>query len=240
MEKGMIPLSNTKEIIEMLKMVVSNQMIQVENLILSEPLPKREDFQTEEEYNREVKEFMSDAIDVIEDAKKEIFVNVLDSYNDFLVMKNTIESPIKDQNKQAEETAFNAGRSIRNTAIGTAVLTLLLPSLFPIVIVVGVGRIGFKILEVKMCANTVARNMEMEEVLKNLQIPFFDFTCELRTDYHQSNKELKEMRERLENGENIMPDLMELIKPERLSLERVESLPFEEDEQKQYFKQNNI
>ena len=42
----------------------------------------------------------------------------------------------------------------------------------------------------------------------------------MRTDYHQSNKELAVLMEKAKRGEDISKELLPMIQPERLSLSR--------------------
>ena len=66
-------------------------------------------------------------------------------------------------------------------------------------------------------------------MLKDIQNRLFELMDTLRTDYHQSNKELKELQERAKKGENVMPILLEMISPERVALPKISQEEIEEE-----------
>lgn len=59
----------------------------------------------------------------------------------------------------------------------------------------------------------------MKKNVLSHQDVFYEYIDILRTDYHKSNKELDELKRRAMNGENIMPELFEIVSPERVGLD---------------------
>ena len=78
----------------------------------------------------------------------------------------------------------------------------------------------------------ISKNDAAFATLTQVQIPFYEFVSLLRDDYHKSNKELKELRERASRGENIIGPILEMVRPERLSLKRydIQELGFTPEE----------
>jgi len=243
MEKKIIIVEGGNQMVEMLKTITSAEMTGMEQLLLQVELPQREEYETEEEYKEDYKQFMLDMIDTIKDAKKGIFCNVLDAYNEFLYSKNDMDNRINTQNRESIEMMETAGRDIRNTGIATVVLSILLPSAIPIILVFSVTRASLDFLQSVFNTKRMLRNEQIREEMKNIQIPFFEFTCDLRSDYHKSNHELDALKEKALNGENIMGELIQIVSPERVSLQRVEGLNLlemdEEEKPKQLIKKDN-
>ena len=107
-------------------------------------------------------------------------------------------------------------------------LSLLFPAIIPITLLATVPRVGFDLLRKKKCKNEIERiDMLKKEILLNQDI-FYEYIDTLRTDYHKSNKKLDELKRRAMNGENIMPELFEILNPKRIGLD-VSFLDLSED-----------
>lgn len=241
-----IQIDSMDGMVSMMKYAVAASMTDWEKSILELEIPKREDFTTEEEYQVEIRQYMVDLVDEVKEIKGEVFKSVLDSYNNYLSSKYEIESTIKKQNEQCVNMYINATADMKRAGILTVVLTLFVPQALPILLVLDIPRVGIDLLARGVSKKKMKMNEIQKELFSQIQIPFFDFTCDLRSDYHKSNKELDELRKKALNGENVIGNLLEIVNPERVNLKRVESselLPFvevvEEEQQKQLTKKDN-
>ena len=72
--------------------------------------------------------------------------------------------------------------------------------------------------------------------IKEVQDPFYELIDTLRTDYHRSNEELKELEEKAINGEDISSALIEFMNPERIGLERIDLKEIPLDDELKYIK----
>ena len=235
-----IQVDSSEAIVDSMKLCVAMAMSEWEQDLLTAELPKREDYQTETEYQEEIKAYMTDAVDQIKDLKRQVFCSVLESYNEFLTAKYDQDTNIKNENSKCIEYIGDSLSDMKRAGIITLVLTLILPSALPIIIVLNGTRIGLDALTSKIMGRKIESNNQIQEEIKKIQIPFYEFTDTLRTDYHQSNHELDELREKALKGENVLGKLMEIVNPERVQLPHVEQRVIElEDAPKEYIKKDN-
>ena len=211
----------TEAVVDMLKVMTATQLTQMEGLLKCDIEPKREDFATEEEYQIEKKLFNMEMIESIEEVKRKLFEDILDSYNEYLHLKYTTEEEFKKQNEESAAYIIQSSNDIKNTGIVSLLTTFMFPHAFPVIAALGLSRIGFDSLQSKINYNRIIRNNNTLQEINLIQDPLYDFTCTLRTDYHQSKNKFKELKERAANGETILPELIEMVNPEKVKLERV-------------------
>ena len=212
---------NTDNVVDILKVMTATQLTQLECILKSDIGPKREEFATEEEYLIEKKLFNLEMIRSVEEVKKQLFSDIVDSYNEFLHLKYDTEEELKKQNEESSAYIIYSSKDIKNTGIASLITTLLIPSALPVVAAIGLTRISFDTLQAKINLNRITRNNEALQKINSIQDPLYDFTCTLRTDYHESKEKFKELKERASKGENILPELIEMVNPEKVDLERI-------------------
>ena len=244
MEEEMLAVPSTAsiEIIEELKEMLSNEMEGWKEDLLAIPMPRRENFRTEEDYNKALQFVMISSINAVQKLKRSTFKDVLETYNSFLTEKQEWNLIINKTYPNGQEMIKTLYR--RNKTMGVLMLisTLLSPSLLPIILAFYVSYLlGGKYLAGKLndnCQNLLAA----KEEINRFQRVFYDVVFDLRNDYHRSNEELDQLRERALKGENIMQELIEIINPERISLPPVQKEPvalLEEDKPKTFAKQKD-
>ena len=235
MDENKIMIVETgEELLAILQASVASYMSEMQDHILTTELPKREDFATEAEYQEMKREYMQFLVYKTELVKRDIFQDILNSYNDFLTEKNSVEIVMKKQAQQEREFKVQSSYAIKRIGIESVAISLLLPYCIPIVLIINVPRIGLNLGLRKAFEYRTKHNNELSEKLKDIQIPLFDFTCDLRSDYHKSKKELKELEAKAEAGESVVAELYEILDPSRVNLQRIEEkdrvLPIPEEE----------
>ena len=204
--------------VDMLKSMVSSLYVEWLDDLLEVEMPQESDYASKEEYEKSCKEFMADLVDQAKEYKGDIFKGVLESYNEFLTHKHAFDAEAKDKNARAEQKIASATSDMKNTGIMVLFLSLLFPQAFPIITLINGPRILLDARERKQQIANLEQIRMTAEQIKRVQDPLYWFTDSLRTDYHKSNKELEELRERALNGENVIQNLMELMSPERIGL----------------------
>ena len=201
--------------------------------LLQKKIPVREDYATDEEFKKAQQNFMLESIEFVSVNKHAAFSLTLNQYNELLVLLNEYEDKKKGHDKTHIAEMENCYKRNRRTFIATIAATLIYPVGLPAYLVIGAARNGMN----NMQANYHRRSMIAEDGICQVLVDFrnnmFDLTDIMRTDFHQSKRELEELRERAKKGENIMPILLEMISPEKLSLPRVEEQ--ESDKQQELF-----
>ena len=203
--------------------------------ILQKPQPKKEDYATEEEYQGAVKSFMLDTLEYVSLCKKASFVLILDRYNHFLGTIHNLEEMKKKAEKDHIQEIERLSKDQSRTFFASAIASLLFPAGFPLYLTYMFAKIGYNRVKINKQITTFANEEALYRMTKEMQNELYDFVCTLRSDYHATNHELKELKERAEKGENIMPQLLEIISPERVGLERIDPrfLMNQEEEKKQ-------
>lgn len=243
----MIQITVGDNAVDMLKSIVSSLYMEWLDDLLELELPQEVDFDSKEEYDKACKELMLDLVAQAKEYKGDIFRGVLESYNNFLTNKHTFDSQSKVSEEEALKAIARATADMKGTGFLVLFLTLLFPTALPYLILFNGPRIMLDAKERKNHEATLENTKIVREQIKSIQDPLYWFTDSLRTDYHKSNQELEELRVKAENGENVIPRLMELMSPERLSLSRENVLkelefiiPDEiKEEEKQYIKKED-
>lgn len=196
--------------------------------ILCLDIPNREDYESLEAFNKANIEFMINKVDEIKNIKHTIFVSALKTYDDILNDVYTIKKSDSEERRLLNEMIDFSNKDVKRAGMIAFYLSLLFPAIIPITLLASAPRVGFGLLQKKKCKNELERiDMLKKEILLNQDI-FYEYIDTLRTDYHKSNKELDELKRRAMNGENIMPELFEILNPKRIGLD-VSFLDLSED-----------
>lgn len=203
-------------LVECIKMSVALELSFYEDELLYLDVPIREDFESLEEYERAEVQFMNRKIDEIKNIKHVYFSSILDSYNmlldEVLKVKN---QDIYDRAALNDLIELNK-KDMKATGITFLSLAVLFPDFIPLNALINLPRIVLDILQNKNYLNTLEQIDKEKETLFSFRDKFYEFVCTLRSDYHKSNKELDSLRERANNGENIIPELLDIISPKRI------------------------
>lgn len=242
-----IELTCGNDATKMLKAMVSSLYVEWLDDLMEVDLPQDVDFDSKEEYEKACKEFMIDLVDQAKEYKEDIFRNVLASYNQFLSSKHDFETYAQKQDAESIEGIEKMTLDMKSVGMVSLFLTFILPQSLPYIILLNGPRIGLDVMSRKRFEKNLEQTRIAREQMKSIQDPMFWFTDQLRTDYHKSNQEFKELRERASNGENIIEKLTEMMSPERLALKReniLKELSFEfpkeqQEETKQYTKKED-
>ena len=195
--------------------------------LLQKEIPKREDYASAEEWQEAKKRFMLESVDFVETNKKAAFVLTLDQYNEFLRFLNQYNEDKNKNNQRHTEEIEKCYKRNRRTLFATIAATLIYPAGFPAYLIIGATQNGWNSLEAERHRRAIIAEEGIYTVVKDFQNRMFDLTDIMRTDYHQSKKEIEDLKERAKKGENVMPILLQMISPEKLSLPRVEQQEIE-------------
>ena len=230
-EFNVIEINNPTQVVDILKtevsLILSNMYEEAkENISI-----KREDYETEEEYQVMLCINELKLLDEIKEVKHNIFSGLLDSYNDLVIDSNIFRSKVASDKRESEEMIDLASYDMKKAGIITVGGSILLPMIAPLLIAFNGPRIGLDFLTKKYHSSRLESNELLLGEIRKIQDPFYEFINTLRTDYHRSNEELKELEERVLNGEDVSKLLIEYINPERIGLEKINlmALPFEEE-----------
>ena len=215
-----ITVKDGEEMVEALKSSVALAMTDWEQRFIGITFPTREDFEQEEEYHETIVYMMTELVDSVRELKEELFKDMLNNYNEFLSIKIKTEEDAKEQTRKCHVVIGETIRDAKKTAAISVVITLLLPGLAPFVLMISIPKLALDLVMNQFSKYKMRHNAELLENLKTIQIPYFDFIDQMRTDYHQSNKELAVLMEKAKRGEDISKELLPMIQPERLSLSR--------------------
>ena len=209
-----------EELVETLKSSVTLAMTDWEQRFIGITFPTREDFETEEEYKETIVYMMTELVDSVRELKGDLFRQMNDNYNEFLAVQMKTNQDAKEDIKKAYIVMEKTRKDAKSSGIITIALTLLFPGYLPIIVLVQAPRFAYYLTMNLYSKHKVRNDEEIMENLRTIQIPYFDFICDMRSDYHKSNQELDELMKRAQQGEDVTNELLEMIKPERLSLSR--------------------
>lgn len=205
-----ITISKSEFIVSTLKLLISSTLMDCCEALKKVEVPEDNQVETYKQLVAEMKK-----------VREGIFIDTLNSYNDFLTQKHQLESMINDQDKKNIQDILRYQSDFKNTSIVALVLSLLFPSYFPIIMGINIPRMGVDWIGSKRRMNKIVWNHIQMEEWNSIQNPFFDLTCDLREDYHKTKDEWKKLEEKATIGENIIPELISIMSPERLSLPEV-------------------
>lgn len=187
--------------------------------ILSFNVPKREHYSSLEEFNKAYIDFMISKIEEVKNIKHTVFVNALKEYDNLLNDVHKLKRYEPETREAFEELIDFSNKDIRRAAIIAFNLSLWFPAVIPVTLLVSAPRVGFDLLQKKKYKKKLEKIAEVKKNVLSHQDVFYEYIDILRTDYHKSNKELDELKRRAMNGENIMPELFEIVSPERVGLD---------------------
>jgi len=192
--------------------------------------PKRQESQTEEEYQKAYKDFMLEQIEYITNLKHLNFASYLEKYNAFLSAKReAIE--VFDRNKQKELEEIQKKLTQKKVNFWTsALLSLVFPQGIITFAVLGVGRNIIYNRTIKSDTEDIVKIEIAKEALEKTHTGIYDLCCDLRADYHKSKKECEELKKRALAGEDIIEDLVKMMSPERISLQSPKKMQQEMEE----------
>jgi hypothetical protein len=239
-EVNIVKVDDPKEVVEIFKVQISLMLSNYYEQVKNNVFPKKEDFSSIEEYETEYNLAIFDLIDEIEEIKHEMFTGVLESYNDFIIEKNTFDATASKENSESIELIDLTTYDMKKAGIITVGATILLPIIAPIVIVFNLPRIGMDVLSKKYHEKRLEYNSYIQGKFKEIQDPFYELTYSLRSDYHKSKQELKELKERALQGEDIADDLIPMLNPERVNLPYIPGMvEIPKEEEKELIKKND-
>lgn len=207
--------------VESIKLVTSIIMSQWTSAIIEEGFPKETEFSSKEEYELALKEYMLKLVEEVKESKHEIFTSILECYNQILSKKGEVAEVFKEQEIQSQLTIERANYDMKSAGIVTIGLGLLVPNFLPIAVAINVPRVLGDIFLKKFHLQRMQNNREVSKGISSIQEPLYWFTDQLRTDYHESNKKLEELKRRALKGENVIDELLEIMNPERLHLKKM-------------------
>lgn len=210
-------------LIEVEKYTISGVMSLTQQEIEKNPVPKREESSSDDEYKILFIEYMLNAIKKAEKTKKELFIKNLERYNNFLTKKQEVEEQIRSSRETHEKEIDRNSKKKGKIILAEIITTLLLPAYFPIIAGVGLAQYLSTNVAIKYHLEGIQNEEDAKEVLKKMQDELSDLSFLLRDDYHRSKEEFGKLRQRALLGENVLQDVLNLMDPERLSLPKVEA-----------------
>ena len=221
MEKELPPMDifHGEELVQEMKTNIATEMIDIKEKLLKLHIPERDEYETEEEYQKAVSFVMFFALSNVKELKKTIFQCKLEEYNEFLTEKREWDSFFNEKLPLLKAHIKRTSGNNKRIAIVTAILTVLLSSIAPIVIAFLYMLLNNRLL-IKN-AKTYKDGKELEEYIDQVQRNYYDVIFDLRDDFHRSNEELDKLMERALCGEMVLDELLEIVNPKRLSLPEV-------------------
>lgn len=215
-ELNIIEVNEPEEFIELIKDQASHIMSNAYN-----ELDKIQIVDTEEPdvLNRIL---MLKLLDEIKGLKHDLFSDTLETYNEILIEINKFRANYKNENYESELMKEYINGSMKRTIIISAGISILLPTLIPLVLVYDIPKLGFDTMIKKYHTDRIEDNNLINEMYESVQNPLFEYMDTLRSDYFSSIKKLNKLEEKAINGENIISELKELINPKNVGLELIE------------------
>lgn len=174
-------------------------------------------------------------IEEVEHFKEDLFLGCLGSYNEFLREKNLITSNAKSNIGTHRTRIDSASHDMKATGILAAGATLLFPKLSLIALALSIPRLGIDSFEIKLRKELIDLLEEFRDSYDSSQRELFQFVDAMRTDYHHSKKEFKELRQKAKAGEEIIDDLIKMLQPERIGLALPEEASNMNDESRKVY-----
>ena len=207
-EEAVLDLRDTETIIKNLK----------QNIII---LLTEEHYGIMFDYESKTPEEQLQEIEYIKMIKDSIMQDVTNYYNNFLDKKFTWGKILKEEQDKRKLVGEATDFDMKKTGIITAASSIIVPPLAPLALAIGLPIIGLD-SRLKKTSEQVSEisGMILEEYEKTAQ-RFYDFICDIREDFHKSNTELDELKNRALTGEDITGDLLRITNPERVGLKRI-------------------
>ncbi len=176
-------------------------------------------------------------IQEVEKIKEDVFLGVLGSFNDFVKDRNLIKSRISKEISIEKTKIEGIEYDRKKIDIITLGVTFLLPTFAPIILVIGASRLGLDKLQQNSSKKIMDIYRLIEEEYDSSHKDFYQLEETLRTDYHESKKRLKELKEKALIGQDIIDELIKIMNPESLGIPLQEFQTTEvEEKPKQFIK----
>ena len=236
-----IELKDATHMVDQLKLFVSSALEECIEELLNVEIPDESEYDSEESLKEAQKDLMVQLVEEVKYIKKDIFTNILETYNLFVQEKNRFNYEATKQEEESIKTIISANSDMRRTGLVTITLSLIFPGAIPFLLIFNIPRLGSDILSKNIHLNNIVKNNILQKEFKRIQYPFFEFTDTLRTDYHKSMKELDKLEEEAKQGKNVAIELLEILNPERLSLPEAPPLHLlEQNRSKQLQKKTSV
>ena len=116
------------------------------------PEPKREDYQTEEEFKKAYNDYLMLLVEYVSKIKHDVFSDVLDTYNDTISFEIKMKDSIDKLNNRINGDIAYCNRNIRHGIISTVICSLLFPvNMIPVFIGLGGARYLLNKAKIKRC-----------------------------------------------------------------------------------------
>ncbi len=213
-----VDIDEIEEVVTSIQEAVIDSLKIAQEMILDFDEKQFQEELIEEYGNLEIGKMMT-LIEMAEITKKTIFSTVLESYNNYLRegvdLKNEINNQIEDLNERIDRINF----SIKASGIIVASTVILLPGLAPLIIGFNIPIFGIDMMRKKRNIEDLESIEYFQEKYDSIRPSFFKLTDILRTDYHKSNKTIKEFKRRAMEGEDVTKEIINLFDPEVIGLE---------------------
>lgn len=237
-----IQLDDNEDSLKMMKMMVAAMMKEWQNQVITLDTPKEEEYTSIEEYKKAYNDFMLETINDIKGVKYSIFNNINTINNNFLELIRKTQRAFEQEKIRREQVIRGAKRDIAISAVAATGLSMIFPGALPYLLIINIPKVGIEIYAIRKNKNRIEVNMGVEKRLSELETDLNFLTCDLREDYHKTEKELEELKIQLLEGKDIKEGLINLFDPKRVGLtplteEEFKQIPFEE-KPKEYKKEN--
>ncbi len=193
------------------------------------PEPKKEDYESEEEYKKAFNEYLLFLVDYVSKIKHTVFSDILDTYNDSITIERRLEDAVKAGTSRANLDIASSNSDIRRAIIVAVICCLISPSMAPFFIGLNGVRI---ILDKSIIRKRTTVSEQQKTRLKQfstLKEDIYQFQDSLRTDYHSRKGELEELKNMIlsgkvnkDNKQTFMDRLRSLISPESYEMEKLD------------------
>ncbi|MBQ8535685.1 MAG: hypothetical protein IJ463_08385 [Bacilli bacterium] len=192
------------------------------------PEPKREDYQTEEEFKKAYNDYLMLLVEYVSKIKHDVFSDVLDTYNDTISFEIKMKDSIDKLNNRINGDIAYCNRNIRHGIISTVICSLLFPvNMIPVFLGLGGARYLLNKAKIKRCMTVSQEQKAMLQQFHEDKEAIYQFQDSLRTDYHSRKGELETLRRMVldgkvnsDNKQNFMDRLRQLINPKTYQMEK--------------------
>lgn len=116
------------------------------------PEPKREDYQTDEEFKKAYNDYLMFLVEYVSKIKHDVFSDVLDTYNDTISFETRMKDSIDKLNNRINGDIAYCNRNIRHGIISTVICSLLFPAnMIPVFLGLGGARYLLNKSKIKRC-----------------------------------------------------------------------------------------
>ena len=194
------------------------------------PEPKREDYQSEEEFKKAYNDYLMFLVEYVSKIKHDVFSDVLDTYNDTISFETRMKDSIDKLNNRINGNIAYYNRNIRHGIISTVICSLLFPAnMIPVFLGLCGARYLLNNSKIKRCMTVSQEQKTMLQQFHEDKEAIYQFQDSLRTDYHSRKGELETLRRMVldgkvnsDNKQIFMDRLRELINPETYQMVKLD------------------